>query len=251
MDEIEIRDANFAYIQELPKQLKNDTTHDVFRLMTDDEFLERDFEYFLDLKGGFSDFKFDTNEMDEHTIRRTKLEAREHLFQKLIPEDSELRQSFFNPIGHPKMLSHEETTRIVRETPEVFLFLDEHFRADPANQRIAVLKFPELYEYTNPEVRADKKIAVEVFATEPHQIRYAPLEIKNDLKIALACTKADHSTIHLTGPIPEAIYKNAGYGEKGMVALEKAVKAEDLHERLNNSFAPKTETRQKSMKIKI
>lgn len=251
MDDIEIRDANFAYIKELPAQLKNDTTHDVFRLMTDDEFLERDFEYFLDLKGGFSDFKFDTNEMDDHTIRRTKLEAREHLFQKLIPENSELRQSFFNPIGHHKILTNEETTMIVQQTPAAFMFLDDQYRADTANQKIAVLKFPELYEYMNPEVRADKNIAVAVFATEPCQIRHAPLEIRNDLKIALACTKADHSAIYFTGPVPEEIYKNGGYGESGVQALEKAVKAEELLDKLDRKLAPKVESQKKSMKMKI
>lgn len=208
--------------------------------ITNPEFVDAEFENYINTKDDLPDFEDGTLELLEDTKNLIIDEAKFWLYKRTEKEIYKHGTGAFNDEGYQtEPLDYADVKDIVEVAPMALFLCGTEFHQDTELQKLHLKKYPENYGACNRQIRSDLKYSQSIFRQEPHQIAHASEQIRNDLKTALICVKADPASIHNAGPVPNEIYKNAGYSDKGLAALKRAIELEKLHDKLHKTVTQK------------
>ncbi|VTU34727.1 DUF4116 domain-containing protein [Variovorax sp. RA8] len=102
-------------------------------------------------------------------------------------------------------------------------------------------------QYASDQIKDDKDMVLHALANSPTAYRHCSERLQGDKEV---CLRAIEHEPHYTRHFPTALQDEIGK-EDPVAYLTKAVNAEKLMDKLNMKLAPKAETRQQSMKMKI
>lgn len=261
-DDTQIYDSNEAWLESIQIKKHDFSDSDLYKLASGDiALMETEFAKYLECEDR-DYFRFDTRELAESTTEEAQRMGKEYLSDRI---QNDINDIDFEPkegigyneadkiftamtTGDEASDTQDDITKLLKAAPRAWYALDESHRNSSDIQRIALAGMPGIYEHCNEDICSDMKLSRTVFRQEPHHIAYASEEIRNDTATVIVCVKADPAAIHNAGPIPYEIYKNAGYGDKGLAALERALELEKLNERLHSTI-PKKPTQTRQLKI--
>ena len=99
-------------------------------------------------------------------------------------------------------------------------------------------------EYASQRLKDDKEVVLTAFRKNGKAIQYASERLKNDKEIVLTAVKDYGPALQYASPGIQKLCE----GQEPVEALTRAIKAEKLQEKLNNTLAPKHEN---TRRIKI